>query len=319
MSSSINAQINGTFTADAVPSRVFVALPSGYTELHIFNQTGIAAGGAGINFIEGKSTLPAHSCITGTGSAPIVRAVNLSAGLTFIADSGSQTLSAPVAITAITNATPAVISSASPAGIGDIVRIWGTTGMFQVGGWDFSVSATNPGVTQTIANLPAGAGQLNFLAAATAGFIQVVSYDPRFYPPNRRITYITQAAQAVITMSVNHGYTVGQLVRLSVPPAYGMVEMDGLLVTVVATTLGTITVNVNSTAFTAFVFPPSATAALGTLVAEVVPVGETAAAPYQNLLDDATRNISFTGVLIDPAVLVSSNVYTWVAYKGATI
>jgi hypothetical protein len=82
-----------------------------------------------------------------------------------------------------------------------------------------------------------------------------------------------------------------------------MVEMNGLLGTITAVTtsatVNSITVNIDSSGFTAFAFPTSAVAALGIGVPEVTPVGEAAASPYQNLLDDATRNVSITGVSID--------------------
>jgi hypothetical protein len=101
--------------------------------------------------------------------------------------------------------------------------------------------------------------------------------------------------------------------------------MNNLLgvITAINTTTNTITVNIDSSGFTAFAFPTSAIAALGVSFALVVPVGEAAinssSQPFGNLLDDATRNISFNGVIIGTAVQSASKLYQWVAERGITI
>jgi len=320
MSSPINAQLNGSFTTPAALVPVPIPLPSGYTQIKIYNDTDIAGGAAGINIIEGKATFPAHNCITYTG-VPLVPAINNVAGISFVADSGDQTPGPAVAVTAITAASPGVISSASTAGVGDVVRVYGTTGMLQVGGWDFTLTAVNPGVTQTSQNLIAA----GFAAPATAGFIRIIPFFPRMYPVTRRITAITTGVSTVIALNVTHFYTVGQKVRVTVPAGYGMTQMTGLLgtITAIGTAIGgctnTITVDIDSSAFTAFAFPTSANAALGIGIPEVAPVGSAAVAPYGNVFDDASRNISSTGVIVDAAVLIASKNYSWVAYKGTTI
>ena len=322
MSSPINAQLNGSFVTTGTLVPVAIPLPSGYTQIKIYNDTDIAAGAAGINIIEGKATFPAHNCITYTG-VPLVPAINNTDGITFVADSGDQTPGAAVAMggAGITAASPAVITSASTARSGDVVRVYGTTGMLQVAGWDFTVSVVNAGVTQTIANLPAA----GFLAPATAGFVRIIPFFPRMYPVTRRITAITAGVSTVIALNVTHLYTVGQKVRVTVPAGWGMVQMAGLIgtITAIGAAIGgctnTITVDIDSSAFTAFAFPSSAIAALATGVPEVSPVGSAAVVPYGNVFDDASRNISSTGVIVDTVVLIASKTYSWVAYKGTTI
>ena len=320
MSSPINAQLNGSFVTPAVLAPVSIPLPSGYTQFKLYNDTDIAAGAAGINVVEGKATFPAHNCITYTG-VPLVPAINNVAGITFVADSGDQTPGAAVAVTAITAASPMVITSASTAGIGDIVRVYGTTGMLQVASWDFT-NTTAAGATQTITNLPA----VGFAAAATAGFIRTIPFVPRFYPVTRRITCMTLGVQTVIGLNVTHTYTVGQKVRVTVPAGWGCTQINGMLgtitavnVTAISTCTNTITVDIDSSAMTAFAFPTSANAALGIGIPEVAPVGSAAVVPYGNVFDDASRNISSTGVIVDTAVLIASKSYSWVAYKGTTI
>lgn len=321
MSTPIHAILTGTFTSNGAVRNI--SLPSGYDKFELVNITDIGSAAAATPVMKatGCSSFAAGSAYYSTktnGAATLdLEVTTLTGGFTFVSDSSSTSLGAAVAVTAITNANPAVVSSASTAAVGDIVRVYATTGMLQIAGLDFTVTATNPGVTQSLGYMNAG----GFLAPATAGFIEIIPFDSRFYPKSRYITAITQAASAVITLSVTHGYTVGQLVRIIVPSEFGMTQMNNRLVTITAinTATNTITVNVDSTAFTAFAYPTSAIAAAGVTFPQVVPVGETASATYANLLDDATRNISFTGVQIGTTVQTTAKVYQWFAYKGVSL
>lgn len=63
-------------------------------------------------------------------------------------------------------------------------------------------------------------------------------------------------------MTVGHGMIVGQKVKLSVPAEYGMAEINGLEgnVTAINTTNNTITLDIDSSSFSAFAFPATAAA-----------------------------------------------------------
>ena len=325
MSTPIHAMLAGTFTSAGTV--VNLALPSGYDSIELINITDIgnADGTTPVMKARGTSAMNAGSAyynLKTAGAATVaLEATTATNGFTFVSDSGNQQPTAAVAVTAVTAASPAVVSSASPAVIGDVIRLYGTTGMLQIAGWDFTVSAVNPGVTQSIDNLVAA----GFLAPATAGFVRIVPFNPRFYPVNRRITCITAGASTVIGMNVTHGYTVGQKVRIIMPAGWGMPEIDGLLGTITAvgtaisTNVNTITVDINSAGFTAFAFPTSAQAAVGTGVPEVVPVGSAAVDPYGSVLTDATRNVSATEVIIGTTVQTTGKLYQWIARKGLSI
>lgn len=325
MSTPLHAQVSGTFSTPATLAPVDLSIPSGCDTIEIVNLTDYATPAASIIKAKGFATAPAHSAVvsTGNGANPnvLTDSVLLTSGFTFISDSASTSLGAPVVATAVTNATPAVMATGSPLSVGQIARVYGTTGMLQIAGMDFTVTAVAAGVSQTFGFLPAA----GFVAPATAGTFRLVPFDGRFYPRRRFITAISQAGSAVIQLSVLHDFVVGEQVRIIVPAAFGMPQINNALATITAisNSIGTgtcsITVNINSSAYTAFAFPTSAVAAGGVSFAEVVPVGEAATAPYQNLLDDATRNISFSGVEIDTGILVASKNYSWIATKGQTI
>ena len=331
MSSPVNAQVTGTFTSDGNPR--MISIPSGYSDFRMINLTdiGSAAAATPVMRAEGSSSMAAGSAYYNTktnGAATLdLEITTLTGGFTFIADSALLNIGASTLLngTEINRANPAVADTATTAGLvagSSVVRLFGTTGMLQVSSMDFTVGTI---VTNTSFQLKY-LDNSGFAADATAGSFRIINATDRFYPKSRYITAITLATQAVITLSVSHGYTVGQEVRIVVPAAFGMVEINGLLGVIVAVTSGatnTITVDIDSSGFTAFAFPTSAVAAAGVTFAQVVPVGEAAinsiSQPYGNLLDDRTRNVSITGVLIGSTVQTVEKVYQWFANKATAI
>jgi hypothetical protein len=321
MSTPIHAILTGTFTSAGTAR--FISLPSGYDSFELINITDIGSAAANTNVMRAKgySSLPAGSAylsLKTNGAASVaIETMTLTNGLTFYADTGNVANGAPVAVTSVTQAAGAVVSSASAAAVGDIVRVYGVTAMQQISGIDFTVTAVNPGVTQTLGYLNSAA----FVAAGTAGFIRILGPLGRFYPRTRTITGITAANPAVITMSVAHGYIVGEKVRIVVPAEYGMTQINGLSATITAINTGTntITTDIDASTFTAFAYPTSAIAAAGVSQALVVPLGEAASGAYANLLDDAMTNQSFTGVLIGTTVQTTGVLYQWIARKGLSI
>jgi len=213
---------------------------------------------------------------------------------------------------------PVVSNSGTNAlSAGDIVRMFNVASASQVGGVDFTVGYNT---------LTAGTFSLDYMdtvVTGTTGSWMKVNYDPIFYPRRRTATKISKAVQAVVTLSVKHGYKVGQLVRMVVPAVYGMIQMDGLQATIVAvdttTTSGnTITLDVDSSAFTTFAFPLSADSPF--TMAEVVPMGEDTASALSagvSTLTDATVNTAYIGMNLAAGVNspagASDDVIYWVA------
>jgi len=241
------------------------------------------------------------------GASALTAAVTAAGGAGFrLIDLSNQTPAAAIAVTVVSQAASAVVNTATTPQIGDIVRLYATTQMLQIAGMDFTVTAVNPGVAFTLGYLNSAA----FAAAANAGFYRVLPrqlYTPRQF----FITVITVANPAVITTSVAHGYAIGDRIRIHVPAVFGMVQIDNLEANVTAVTAGTITTDINSSAFTAFAFPTSAVAAAGISFAQVVPVGEIA-----TNLTAAEDNIGYYAMQLGTAVVgANGNVMDWVAYS----
>lgn len=173
---------------------------------------------------------------------------------------------------------------------GAIYRVYGGAHT-NLNGLDFTgttVLNTSVTVTNALATAP---GIIN-----GAGFIRMVAPDLATYklfrPQNRVIANITAANPAVVTTLVDHGYSNGDLVRFRVPAGCGMTQMNGLTGTVTVLTAGTFSVDIDSTAFTAFAFPLPA--AVPFTPAEVTPVGES----NVNTLNDAVYNQGYIGIVL---------------------
>lgn len=229
---------------------------------------------------------------------------------------------AALACTAASQANPCVLTMANTGTIlaGDVVRIQDLTNMQQISSLDFTVTAVTTNVSITLGNLNSSA----FGAAGTTG--NVLKFIPgAFYPRWRYVTRITQAASAVITTSTIHDFTVGERVSLRVPSAYGMTEMNNLsgVVTAVTTTIGTngstVTVDIDSSGFTAFAYPTSAIAAAGISNAIILPAGSgpipSSNPPAMNI-NAAFDNRNMWVIEMGSNIVTSTSaVYDWVAFK----
>lgn len=328
MTTPLHSIVSGSFVSDGTATSI--SIPSGYNKFELTNISDIGSTAANTNVMEalGTSSMLAGSAYytpKTSGAATLgTRTTTLTNGFTFVEDSASVAIGASVATTATTAASPAVVSTGTTTGLvasSSIVRIYNNTNMQQISSMDFTVGTISAGVSFQLKYLDAS----GFSAAGTTGAYRIINARAAFYPKRRYITKITAASSAVITLSVTHMYTVGQAVRFIVPSIFGMTQMNGLLGTITAidTTNNTITVNIDSSAFTAFAFPTSATAALGITFAQVVPVGEaainSATYPYGNLLDDATDNQSYTGITVGTTVQTSGSTYQYIATRGVSV
>lgn len=262
----------GTFTSDGTAQKI--NLPSSADYFVAYNLTQAATTqttGRGIKFEWFPELADGYALRTAKeDSANAIEITTVTSG-GFTYRTARPDPEAVVTATAITNASPAVVSAVAHGySVGDRVRAYGTTGMLEIGGMDFTVTAVPTADTFTLGYLDAS----GFAAAATAGSFRRLPEDGAVEPESQFITSITQAASAVVTLGVTHDFVVDQLIELTVPSEMGMVEMNGLTgkVTAVSSANNTITLDIDSSGFTAFAFPTSA-AAKGNF-ASVAPAGQ---------------------------------------------
>lgn len=230
----------------------------------------------------------------------------------------------------------AVVGADNPAGV---VRLFNITGGTQYNALDFSVANV---VLNTSFDLIFMSPQ----ADATTGTYRIIPFDPYYYPTYRYISDICvatagtagtgnpalQSNQAIVTLTVTHGYTVGQEIRFLIPTvnatAFGMTQLNQVQATIIAVgdldangIPNTIRVNVDVSGFTAFAFPVTGDPAF--TPAMVIPFGENTAQALQsnvNILGDATVNTAYFGIQLQagagsPAG-VSGDLIYWVAGKS---
>jgi len=193
-------------------------------------------------------------------------------GFTYIKTVPYVEAQAANAITAITAASPAVVSQTNTYADGDIVRIYNTTGMLQIGGMPFEISSVS-GSGYTLTGLQA----VGFAAAATAGNTRRISKYAAVDPEVLYVTEVTKASSAVVRFSVDptRYYVVGMKMRFSIPASMGMPELNGLtgVITALNATNYTATVDIDSSAFSTFAFPASTTSPTASLFATAAPAG----------------------------------------------
>lgn len=314
----------GSFTADG--SNKTLVIRADFDWIHVRNLTVLDAAGNG----DLGEAFFQRGMTNGRGIGYVKEATigalvpdQLAANTGFnLINSTQNVVSAPVALTSSSDSTTPTFATGDTTGLatGSIVRVAGMSGATSLNSFDFEIDSvvanTSFDMRYDMANNPGVAG--------TGGTYRIINFDPQFYPRRRFVVDITQASSAVVTTSVQHGYTVGQVVRMNVPAPFDMVEMDGLSGTITAVTASTFTLDIDSTAFTEFSFALPADVPFS--FAEVTPVGEDTGVALANNLDilaDATRDTAFIGVELvagaaSPAGQNNDVIY-WVAGKSFSV
>lgn len=256
-----------------------INLPSSADYMEVFNITKLAASNPNAVTISRwfGSKFGAGASAAGGGVKTVKTTADLtstysSGGFTYVTTSPVVEAQSANPITSITAASPGVVTQTNTYSDGDILQFYNTTGMLQIAGMNFQISTTS-GSGYTLIGLRAA----GFAAPATAGYTRRISKFAAVEPQFLYVTEITQATQAVVRTSVDptQYYVVGMKVRFSIPYSFGMIEMQGLTGEIVALSAAnyTMTVDIDSSAFTAFAFPASTSSPTATLFATLAPAG----------------------------------------------
>jgi hypothetical protein len=336
----------GSFTQGATAVNQIIAIPQGADWMEVYNYT--QAGATGGNSYKFYWQRANGSNVMGDGTQAIMEIAGAASAVTVgQAASGSFVLYDPsinvpgpsVAITGISAATHPVVLTGTTTGLsnGSIVRLINPLGVKQgiLGGMDFTVDTI-------VANTSFDLTYVNTTGSTTgAASYRLIPYNPLFYPRRRTITNITSANPCVITMSVDHGFTVGQKVRLNLvggsavwgnfaalsnydngsknsttPDAYTITAVDVAF----GNTHNTITIDADTTGFGTFL---SVWQAIGGAYtpAEVIPVGEDTSYAQTSLSQQTPQvngvqiNGTNTGILADSTV--NTGFYGMILAAGA--
>lgn len=282
----------GSFTSTGVGVKIPLPSSADYfrtwniTQMAVASPTVVVAGEwFGSKFGAGQSAANSGLRWKKAGSSAILidsfSTSTATDGFTYVTTSPVVEAQAANAITAITAANPAVVTQTNTYSNGDWLRIYSVTGDLTISGGVYQISSVS-GSGYTLLGLSNAV--TNGLAAGTAGFTRRVSKNLAVDPEYLYITNISRATSAVVSTSVDPStiYVVGMKIHFSVPKSFGMYEIDQLTGTITAVNavaasgdIGAynLTVNIDSSAFTAFAWPATTLSPVATLFATLAPAG----------------------------------------------
>jgi hypothetical protein len=363
----------GSFIVPATIVPQYIPIPSNVDWMNVYNFTqygniGTPAAATGIRFYWQRGMAPGTGIVEyGTNAVATVSVDTMNNGAFTLYDPSGQSqgalplLGPAVATTATTNNTRPTVSTASTAGIsvGTVIRM-SNTAQTDVNGIDMVVSAVtlNTSFQLLTAN--------NALATAPgaiggAGFYRIVNYQELFYPRKRYVTNVIQGVNPEVTTSIAHGLTPGQEIRFNIPAVSGMTQLNpdpsnnyfptsSSTPVIVQSVIDdyTITININTTGYTAFTWPTIAQQPSS--FPELTPFGEDTATALSinaaqvptiggiqifntntGILADSTVNTGFLGMILGttgighalttaisgPAGAVAGDVVYWTAGKSS--
>ena len=315
--------LHGSFTADG--NGHIINIPCDVDSFEVRNLTKIITpvGGTGVEFYWQRGF--AQDSAIQTTSLGVMSQIT-SNGISLINTADPQIPGPQLSGSAYTAATR-VVTSANTGTLqnGDIVEIYNAAGALQLNGYQFTVDQVTANTSFRLAFGPVG------VVDGTTLNYRVIKFQPMYYPRRLFISAISQATQAVVTLSVTHNLTVGQRIVFGIIPSmYGMTQLSGLRATIVAISVAnnTITIDIDTTAFTAFAFPVTAVAATPHTEPSIVPFADglnplTNPLGNQSVLDGATRNTAVRGVYLAPGANgpagIASDVIYWRAFKGEQV
>lgn len=203
----------------------------------------------------------------------------------------SQQFGAKVGISGIVKATSVVTTTAAHGySVGDTVVFQGlnqsaTTGMQQIAGIPFTISAVGSTTTFTIKwNL----NQSNYtaLSASPSGaYVMKVLYPFLYVPEDNVVAAVTTGSTTTVQTTMYHNLVVGQQVAFRIPSVYGTTQLNSLPNVIVPgspvygyvtsiTDNWTFVCSINSTGYTAFNTNQPFASYPGLQFPQVVPVGD---------------------------------------------
>ena len=202
-------------------------------------------------------------------------------GVQFIS-AGTPTFGAVVQATSpfiAAGATTTITSASHPYKVGDTILLFGVTSATAPGGFVGLSGIPYVVLTVTTNSFTISANTSAITDTATAASMMLVQYPDLYIPFGAVITAMTLGNPTVVTTTTSHYFQVGSQVRFQIPKIstgvspWGPTALDGVKGFVTAVTAQTVTVNVNSTGFTAFAYPTNANAP-GSTPAMLIPIGD---------------------------------------------
>lgn len=336
----------GTFIQPATAVSQIIPLPSGCDYFKTYNYTKAIANaptGAFMGEWFGGGITPVNDGIRWgkNGSTAVIvdnfqnASANPSAGFTYITSFPAP--QAALTGTTISKASAAVCAVTNTYSNGDQVIIYNAVGMEQISGMTFTISSVS-GSGFTLLGLNSSA----FATSATSFLVRRIAQNPigvttPVSPSSLFVTAVSQAANAQVTYSQQHNLVVGQKLEFTVPGSFGMVQLNNYyqpqskpIIVASVVDAYNITLNIDTTNYTAFAMPASSGSPTTQLFATSAPAGQ--ATTYNPITQVGTgynfTTVPFKSGLYIPCMLIPSGQYSpggqatetiiWEAYKMET-
>lgn len=326
----------GTFIGTG--NNVTIAIPSGADFLNVWNYTQAAASAStyGVQYYW-QLGMGSNAIVYSNGTANAATIGVTTGGFNSLVWPSAQgpLNNGSTGISGISSATPPVATVGSTAGMGPgyVVRLSGlvSTGGTNIYGYNgidwtvgigtldsthFSIDFMNTVTTTSTGNFRV----IGFpVASSNAAVGNIVTTDGFFYPRVRTISNISAASSAVIKLTVQHNFSVGQAIRINLVggsaiwgsyAALDNYNNNGLssstspnfwTITNVNYSTNTITINANTIGFGTFAYP---TSGAPFTPPQVVPFGEDDGYLSQTFgtsvasLSDAVTNVAYLGMVL---------------------
>jgi hypothetical protein len=205
--------------------------------------------------------------------------------------------------TTITQANGAVASVTNTYSEGDTVVIYNAVGMEQISGMTFTISSVT-GSQFTLLGLDSS----GFAFPATAFSVRRVSQFTPVEPSFLYVTKISQAVGASVRVSQANSVYVGQKLEFTVPGSFGMVQINNfnqpqskpIIVTSITDAYNFI-INIDTSSYTPFAFPASASSPTAALFATIAPAGQSTTF---NPITNVTTGYNFTNIPFRSGVFI---------------
>jgi hypothetical protein len=284
----------------SVGAQMMVPLPFQPTWVEVWDQSSAAEVSAGSYFLEAywQSEMAQNSAFV--NNVTVSAGPAYANGTSLVTSGGVSTYYAGLAlqygaslnVSMVTAANPAVVTTSSPHGYisGDVVILsnlyqTSSTGMQQIAGQPFVVTV----LSTTTFSIPVNTSSSVYTAynsgtATQQATVKQVLYPYLYYPGVSFISAISLGSVTLVSTTTNHNLVVGQEVAFRIPSLWGTVQLNSLpnsvipgspvygFVTVVNSPTQ-VTVNINSSAYTAFA-APAFSSFVGESFPQMVAVGD---------------------------------------------
>lgn len=244
-------------------------------------------------------------------ATPVLTTATTSTGGISTFSAGSPAFGSALAISGITKASAAVVTTVGSHGLvsGNVVILTGlfqssTTGMPQISNIPFVVTVTGA----TTFTIPFNTNQSNYTALSgspSGAYVKQVLYPYLYFPGVNVVTALSLSSTTTVSTAANHNLVTGQTVGFYIPSQWGTVELNsptstGALIVGKVTTVSSATqvvLNLNtSSGYTAFNSNPTVAQALaGMNFPQMISLGDTNTGAVTNTYLPTTINSATVG------------------------